>query len=182
MTTLLVALVASVCRNMIEANTAACAAKQAQSSSLYAYHLALNIALFPVLFFFSGLYYTDVASTLVVMVAYQNHLSRSSRLSNTLANDVWTVILGICTLFMRQTNVFWVVVYMGGLEAVHAIHALRPGSAERLQITTVSELARHYAWTYSTGDVHDPPLNMSWPDGMFVVPTTSPSVSGRCYC
>src|SRR4051812_7721932 len=33
-------------------------------------HTALNIALFPPLFFFSALYYTDVISTLVVLLSY----------------------------------------------------------------------------------------------------------------
>ena len=38
---------------------------------------AANICLFPLLFFFSGLYYTDVLSTFVVLLAYWAHLWRT---------------------------------------------------------------------------------------------------------
>ncbi|KAL6923609.1 hypothetical protein ACHAP8_001349 [Fusarium lateritium] len=137
-----------------------------RNTSQYALHTAFNIALFPLLFFFSGLYYTDVASTAAVLVAYLNHLKRIGRDQSSALSDLVTISLGIFTLFFRQTNVFWVVVFMGGLEAVHAIKTLRPGRVDQPVILTLSEQLKHYAWRYSLGDIHDPPLHAMWPDDM----------------
>lgn len=134
-------------------------------TSQYALHTAFNIALFPLLFFFSGLYYTDVASTAAVLAAFLNHLKRMGRDQSSILSDLTTILLGVFTLFFRQTNVFWVVVFMGGLEAVHAIKTLRPEHVDPPVIFTLSEQLKHYAWRYSLGDVHDPPLHMMWPDG-----------------
>ena len=170
--TLLTGLVACLCRNAIEARTAE---RQTGKSwnppaiSWYSLHTGLNIALFPVIFFFSGLYYTDVVSTLLVLVAYQNHLGRVGLERPGFLNDVWTVVLGIATLFMRQTNVFWVVVYMGGLEVVHVVKSLKPspvpaGGMPKWDWSVMARL-NNYTQRASVGDVHDPALNISWPDG-----------------
>ncbi|KAM0082829.1 glucosyltransferase [Fusarium odoratissimum] len=137
-----------------------------RNTSQYAIHTALNVALFPLLFFFSGLYYTDVASTAAVLVAYLNHLKRIGRDRSSVLNDLTTIFLGIVTLFFRQTNVFWVVVYMGGLEAVHAVKTLRPEQVDQPVILTLFRQIKYFAWRYSLGDVHDPPLHMMWPDDM----------------
>jgi alpha-1,2-glucosyltransferase len=115
--------------------------------SFYSYHTGLNIALFPLIFFFSALYYTDVISTLFVLMAYRNHLYRLSPEGPGLVSDLWTVVLGVLTLSMRQTNVFWVVVYMGGLEAVHVLRGAKPGAQG------------HFA------GLHDPPLRRSGLEG-----------------
>ncbi|KAI1433158.1 glycosyltransferase family 59 protein [Xylaria sp. CBS 124048] len=123
----------------------------------------INVALFPVLFFFSGLYYTDPASTLVVLSAYANHLSRVGTGKPTFWNDGYSLALGILTLGFRQTNIFWVVVYMGGLEVVHALKTLNPPPAKTPDFQTVSERVRFYAWRYSLGDIHDPPLTLAQP-------------------
>lgn len=133
--------------------------------SFHSIHLGWNIALFPVLFFFSGLYYTDVVSTLSVLVAYYHHLHRVREERSSFLSDWTTIILGVLTLVMRQTNVFWVVVYMGGLEAVATVKALRPDPVAKPSMKTVGEAVKFYAWRYSVGDVHDPPLNTAWPDG-----------------
>ncbi|KAI2624761.1 glycosyltransferase family 59 protein [Xylaria nigripes] len=123
----------------------------------------INVALFPVLFFFSGLYYTDPASTLIVLLAYANHLSRVRTKQPTFLNDVYSLVLGILTLGFRQTNIFWVVVYIGGLEAIHVIKTLNPQPVKTPNFQTVSEQIRFYAWRYSIGDIHDPPLTLTQP-------------------
>ncbi|KAK3934663.1 DIE2/ALG10 family-domain-containing protein [Diplogelasinospora grovesii] len=162
------ALLASFCRNLIEARSADSrpGEKKSQAFSLYSYHTAFNIALFPALFFFSGLYYTDVVSTQVVLIAYHNHLWRlSSEAAPSFANGLYTLLLGIAALLMRQTNVFWVVVYMGGLEAVHAVRSLSPAPVTQMpNLTTLSEHVRYYLGRYAAGNIHDPPLNLAWPD------------------
>ncbi|KAL7627270.1 glucosyltransferase [Parahypoxylon ruwenzoriense] len=131
--------------------------------SPYAAWSGFNIALFPVLFFFSGLYYTDVISTFLVLHAYANHLSRVRQNGTSFVNDVYTVLLGLLALSMRQTNIFWIVVYMGGLELVHGVKALRPDPVVVPMFATLPEQIGFYAWRYSLGDIHDPPLNLAYP-------------------
>lgn len=166
--------VASMCRAYIEARPGT-----GRSSSLpptyYAYHTSVNIALFPVLFFFSALFYTDVYSAFFVLVAYQNHLARLAN-GKGIFGDIWTVLLGVITLLMRQTNVFWVVVYMGGLEAVHVVRCLKPAPVERPEFNTLVDVTKYYVWRYSVGDIHDPPLNVSWPDGTYSFTTPKSNV------
>ncbi|KAF9773158.1 glucosyltransferase [Fusarium sp. DS 682] len=161
------ALLALKCRREIETRLhEAHTSTRLRYTSQYAVHTALNIALFPLLFFFSGLYYTDVASTAAVLVAYLNHLKRIGRDHNSIFSDLATIFLGVLTLFFRQTNVFWVVVYMGGLEAVHAVKTLRSEQIDQPVILTLFEQLKYFAWRYSLGDIHDPPLHMMWPDDM----------------
>lgn len=133
--------------------------------SEHAFHSACNAALFPLLFFFSALYYTDVVSTAAVLGAYLNHLSRVGCGRCSILSHVSTIGLGILALLMRQTNVFWVVVYMGGLEAAHAVKTLRPERVDQPFFLTLWEKLKYFTWRYSVGDVHDVPLDRAWPDG-----------------
>ncbi|KAH0491010.1 hypothetical protein TgHK011_002456 [Trichoderma gracile] len=164
---LVLAYLALQCRKEIEARL-----HQAHSSvringiSQYAMHTALNIALFPVLFFFSGLYYTDVVSTAVVLAAFLNHLQRVGRSQSSLVSDLATIAWGLFALTMRQTNVFWVVVFMGGLEAVHAVKMLQPEAVTRPFMATLSEQLLFVVKRWSVGHVHDLPLHMAYPEDM----------------
>ncbi|KAL7803503.1 glycosyltransferase family 59 protein [Trichoderma aethiopicum] len=157
------------CRKEIEARL-----HQAHSShringiSQYATHTAFNIALFPLLFFFSGLYYTDVVSTAVVLAAFLNHLHRVGRTQSSFVSDLGTICLGLFALTMRQTNVFWVVVFMGGLEAVHAVKTLRPEAVKRPLMATLSEQLLFVVQRWSVGHVHDLPLHMAYPEDMLL--------------
>ena len=136
-----------------------------KAPSQYAIHSALNIALFPVIFFFSGLYYTDVASTVVVLAAFVNSLQRMGRDKSSFWSDLLTISLGLMALLMRQTNVFWVVVFLGGLEVVHAVKTLRPQRVDERPTNTVWERIKFFSWRYSVGDIHDPPSHVAWEDG-----------------
>ncbi|KAL8909534.1 MAG: hypothetical protein Q9171_005013 [Xanthocarpia ochracea] len=82
-------------------------------------HAALNICLFPPLFFFFGLYYTDVWSALSVIITLRFHQKQATRSM---------VLAGIASLFFRQTNIFWVAIYLGGLEAVRKLRRDRPSA------------------------------------------------------
>ncbi|WYZ45881.1 hypothetical protein EsH8_IX_000106 [Colletotrichum jinshuiense] len=162
-----VGILATHCRHLIETRRSdAKSPAPPVVLSFYSIHLGWNIALFPVLFFFSGLYYTDVVSTLSVLVAYYHHLRRVREERSSFLSDLTAILLGVVALFMRQTNVFWVVVYMGGLEAVSAIKTLRPKPVVRPTMTTLNDYVKFFAWRYSVGDVHDPPLNTAWPDDL----------------
>ncbi|PHH78632.1 hypothetical protein CDD82_2935 [Ophiocordyceps australis] len=140
--------------------------------SEYAFHTAVNILLFPILFFFSGLYYTDVVSTAVVAGALLNHLGRVARPRTSWANDWLTVALGTLALLMRQTNIFFVLVYMGGLEAIHAVKRPRLQRAHEPRDMTLWQRLKFLGGQYSLGHVHDPPLSQAWPDDVLLTATS----------
>ncbi|ELQ39121.1 alpha-1,2 glucosyltransferase ALG10 [Pyricularia oryzae Y34] len=150
------------CRRFIETRHAPTNAKGPHFDSMYSIHTTVNITLFPVIFFFSGLYYTDLWSTATVLWAYENHLKRLTE-QTTFWNDINTVILGVTALFMRQTNVFWVVVYFGGLESIHAIKkGAGSSSSKAVKAANIRDLAHAletYWALYAAGNIHDPPLS-----------------------
>ncbi|KAF2233934.1 glycosyltransferase family 59 protein [Viridothelium virens] len=125
----------------------------------YMTHTSLNIALFPPLFFFSVLYYTDVLSTLYVMMNYDLFL----RTSNTKYARLWTsieiVFSGLLALLCRQTNIFWVAVFPAALTIVRALKDAATKENKQLSYKhptpTFSECAND-AW--ASGCVYDGPV------------------------
>jgi len=82
----------------------------------------LALHAFPLLFFFSGLYYTDVFSAFTVMSTYclwQAGLQQEGR--SRFVFQLLHFMCGLLALSARQTNIFWVAVFMGGLQAVRTI-------------------------------------------------------------
>ncbi|KAI1410296.1 glycosyltransferase family 59 protein [Hypoxylon sp. FL1857] len=173
------ALAAIMSRALLEQPRTAGNAQGRSKFSVYAVWTGINISLFPVLFFFTGLYYTDVISTFVVLLTYVNHLGRVSKDRTSLANDAYTLFLGLLALCMRQTNIFWVVVYMGGLEAVHSIKTLRPEPVAVPAFTALAQQIQFYTWRYSLGDIHDPSLNLTSPIDL-VLCTVSIGIAATC--
>jgi hypothetical protein len=101
-----------------------------------AVHTAVNICLFPPIFFFSGLYYTDVLSTFIIIKAYEYFLQAQNGLPGSISRGLWTFLLGIMALLMRQTNIFWVAIFMGGLElarSFHGVNMILPGTSVETQ-------------------------------------------------
>jgi alpha-1,2-glucosyltransferase len=86
-----------------------------------AVHTAVNICLFPPIFFFSSLYYTDVLSTFIVVKAYEHFLQERGAQPK-FTRGILTYLIGVMALLMRQTNIFWVAIFMGGLELARAFH------------------------------------------------------------
>jgi alpha-1,2-glucosyltransferase len=130
--------------------------KEAQPLSPDMLHTGLNIALFPLLFFFSGLYYTDVLSTCAVLRMYRLFLERKGAYTNSAKGLVWLYPAGLIALTMRQTNIFWVAVFMGALELVRTIKANKKGSLSGQPIPwTWQEMAIAKFKQYSCGDIHD---------------------------
>lgn len=119
------------------------------------FHSVMNICLFPLLFFFSGLYYTDVCSVSVVLGAYEYHL-RSLRGASAWKNrDAAKMFgLGLCAIWMRQTNIFWAAVFLAGLHAVD--HLKRTNSA--LSKESVDLPGRSQA-------IYDPPISEAYIEG-----------------
>lgn len=98
-------------------------------------HTVLNICLFPPLFFFSGLYYTDVLALLVVVEAYNWDLRRDAERGqrsgpgkdtkkapgSEILETLGFLAFALASLVFRQTNIFWVSVFLGGLQVVRKI-------------------------------------------------------------
>ncbi|EER42599.1 alpha-1,2 glucosyltransferase [Histoplasma capsulatum H143] len=122
----------------------------------------LNICLFPPLFFFSGLYYTDLAALLIVVEAYICDLGRTRRHDARLSpsekfnilswRDARFLILGLLALMFRQTNIFWVAVFLGGLQAVSTLHSM----TSDCQSTDVVRIVRG---SWELHQLYDPPVN-----------------------
>lgn len=112
----------------------------------------MNIALFPPIFFFSGLFYTDVLSTCLVIRMHKSFLQKD--------RGVWLYVAGILALTMRQTNIFWVAVYMGGLEVVRTLQDI-PVSQQKVtpEPTTWKDGAISAFNCYARGEIHDVSLN-----------------------
>jgi alpha-1,2-glucosyltransferase len=116
-------------------------------------HAVLNICYFPLLFFFSGLYYTDVWSVYFVLSSYGQHvrfLQDGRRL-----DQIKMFVLGFCALLMRQTNIFWVAIFLTGLHAVHHLKKVdRPHSGKSMDIHNVLD------------EIYDPLVSEAYLEGM----------------
>lgn len=80
-------------------------------------HTAINISLFPPLFFFTSLYYTDVLSVQFVLLHHLLAEKASFGAGSTL--PIW--IIGLVALLFRQTNLFWVAIFHGALVALQVL-------------------------------------------------------------
>jgi len=129
-------------------------------------HTAFNIALFPPLFFFSGLFYTDVLSTCLVLRMYKLFLEKKG--------GVWLYVAGILALMMRQTNIFWVAVFMGGLEEVRTLKDIPVMKREEKTPDTWKGNVQAAFDRWTKGDIHDIPLRDAEIHGMALLPNYLP--------
>jgi alpha-1,2-glucosyltransferase len=88
-------------------------------------HSALNISLFPPLFFFSAFYYTDVISTLLVLLCYSTFTKKAQSTWSTW-DGVMFLLVGLLALLFRQTNIFWIAVFPSGLAVINALKKVGP--------------------------------------------------------
>jgi alpha-1,2-glucosyltransferase len=123
---------------------------QRDSTVLLDANTALNIALFPPLFFFSALFYTDVMSTLVVLLSYSILLRKSSTSGN-FSENLATITVGLLALLFRQTNIFWVAVFPGALTVVAALKA-DASPAQRHRAVAIGDILQE-SWKF--GVIHD---------------------------
>ncbi|KAI9798774.1 MAG: glucosyltransferase [Piccolia ochrophora] len=108
-------------------------------------HVSLNIFMFPVLFFFTALYYTDVLSTSSVLAAYAAFHAPSE---SSTKKPLMIVIFGAIALSFRQTNIFWVGVFLSGLEVVRTLKNLQTKDYSWKASNDISEVVRR-GWTSS---------------------------------
>ncbi|KAH0543446.1 hypothetical protein FGG08_002211 [Glutinoglossum americanum] len=132
----------------------------------FAVHTALNIALFPPLFFFSALYYTEPWSIFWVLLAHPIFSSGKSSVKSKrslghslLLNSIF-VVQGIVALLYRQTNIFWIVVFYGGLDAVQILET------KAIQLATLKAKDQTYrdimVRGWKSGYIYDLPVNNAW--------------------
>ena len=112
---------------------------------------ALVLAAFPLLYFYTFLYYTDPGSTFLVLLLY--YLSLRD-------NHMAAALAGCIAILFRQTNVVWVVFTAGTTaarkleSAVRQKHAGTPGAVAevceyvRCFFVNLSEMLR-YLWAYA---------------------------------
>ncbi|XP_053572575.1 dol-P-Glc:Glc(2)Man(9)GlcNAc(2)-PP-Dol alpha-1,2-glucosyltransferase [Bombina bombina] len=68
----------------------------------------LTLYLFPTLYFFTFLYYSDTGSTFFVLFTY---------LMSLYGNHKSAALLGLCAFFFRQTNIIWIIFCAGNIIA-----------------------------------------------------------------
>lgn len=126
----------------------------------------MNVSLFPVLFFFSALYYTDVGATICVLVCYLQYLKRGDPSSGNLpqsplVKDLALVQSGLVALLSRQTNVFWVTAFLGGLEVVRTLKS-KQRSVDVMRSSTFYDVCVR---SWSNSEIYDPPAGEAYVEG-----------------
>ncbi|KAK4541244.1 hypothetical protein LTR36_008160 [Oleoguttula mirabilis] len=125
-------------------------------------HSALNIVLFPPLFFFSALYYTDVWSTFFVVLFYVQLVEGHH---TGILGFLKLLAIGLASLACRQTNIFWVAIFPAGIALVQEIdngHAAVKDSIHR-EVQGFGDGVYSVAktsWKYEV--VYDPPAKDAW--------------------
>jgi len=117
--------------------------------SAHQLHTAFNICLFPPLFFFTALYYTDVASAVSVFVCWKHFTRAHQQGQSDITQDVITIALSLISLTFRQTNIFWVSVFPAALLVVSQI-----------------DIGLHDDAQVNEERLYDPPVRAAWVDGM----------------
>lgn len=123
-----------------------------KSSTPGAADIARNIALFPPLFFFSGLYYTDVLSVLAVLICYSYFHARQ---------PVGIVVTGAISLTFRQNNIFWCAIYLAGLEVARSLKR----NARRKGLQSYSEIPDIVEECWRKTEYYDPPVDEAGVEG-----------------
>ena len=128
----------------------------------------LNVCLFPPIFFFSGLYYTDLAAMLIVLYVYARDLQRHSHaaqagpganLRKLFSRQTFPLLVfGLMSLSFRQTNIFWVAVFLGGLRVVRTLNDL----GTECRATKMLTIARR---SWELCQIYDPPVSRAYFEG-----------------
>lgn len=129
-------------------------------------HTAINIGLFPPLFFFSALYYTDVVSTWYVLKGYKHFLQSQQPESSSLGSIVRAVFIGMAALFFRQTNIFWVAVFPAGLAVLNALKKHDQDSRHAAEAPDLLKIAND-SWQNSV--LYDCPVDIAGLEDYFAV-------------
>ena len=143
-------------------------------------HSALNATLFPPLFFFAALYYTDVPSTLSVVTFYWLLLYSNSSTTLSWLRTPALVLVGVVSLMFRQTNIFWVAIFPAGLVLVNEI--------DRAHVAVKQSMHRRSegfgdSWTsvvktsWKMEAVYDQPVKDAYVEGRSSLPPPAPPLT-----
>ncbi|KAI9783507.1 MAG: glucosyltransferase [Geoglossum umbratile] len=129
-------------------------------ASYFTVHTALNVALFPPLFFFSTLYYTDPWSVFWVLLAHPVLCSSGASRWRALLGNSILFATGILALLFRQTNIFWVTVFYGGLNIVQRLESMSTQpAAMNAKVLTFQDVATR---SWKSGYIYDPLVCEAW--------------------
>lgn len=120
-------------------------------------HTMFNVCLFPPLFFFTGLFYTDALSATSVLLTYKFYLERQKKLF---------VVSALVSLVFRQTNIFWVAVFLSGLEVCRTLRKGRSGIEFPAKATFYDVVSG--SWRHSC--VYDPEIRFAYFEGPILCP------------
>lgn len=131
-------------------------------------HSAVNMTFFPPVFFFAALYYTDVWSTISVVLFYNETMKTDRMHVTALERYIRLVALGLFSLLFRQTNIFWVAIFPAALTLVQ--HLDRGHDVVRQSMYSGAQgfgdsLASVARTSWKMDVVFDPPVRDSWIDG-----------------
>lgn len=125
------------------------------------------MALFPPLFFFSALYYTDVWSTLFVVLFYVQIIEGKH---TGILGFLKLLGLGLASLACRQTNIFWVAIFPAGIALLQEIdkgHTAVKDSIHRGVQGFGDGIYSVAKQSWKMEVVYDPPVRDAWIDGWF---------------
>ncbi|KAK6334024.1 glucosyltransferase [Orbilia brochopaga] len=108
---------------------------------------AMNVALFPLLYFFNNLFYTDVWSTVFILLAYRSHL-----LYAPWASAGWSLL----SILFRQTNILWAL-FLLILSSIRILKRLHPPAPSTLLHHQPLSLNAIFGRA-SSGGIYDPSI------------------------
>lgn len=119
------------------------------------------------MFFFGGLYYTDVGSTLFVLLFLKHFFDIHAKGMPTFTEASLSIFLGLVALSFRQTNIFWVAVFPAGLITFSSLAEKRESA--RSHITRSYSVSGGFQdmieKSWKEGVLYDPPVGSAWIDG-----------------
>lgn len=133
-------------------------------------HSALNTALLPPLFFFSALYYTDVASTLSVMLCFYPLICSDESEVKQIWWHLRLFLLGLVSLSFRQTNIFWVAIFPAAAVLLRELdqgHELVKESIYNKSKGFGDTMANVARTTWKMDVLYDPPVRDASMEGKF---------------
>jgi len=105
--------------------------------SLHCAVTSMNICIFPVLYFFTFLYYTDAGSTFFVLLMYYLSLQEHHTLAS---------LAGVTSIVFRQTNVVWVI-FVAGTTTIRTLRASVSKHLDEKSTGTLTEIT-HYIMAF----------------------------------
>jgi alpha-1,2-glucosyltransferase len=83
---------------------------------------------------------------------------------------MWLYLTGLIALTMRQTNIFWVAIFLGGLEVVRTLKTIRPVPQPN-NPKCWKGIAKAAFHKFERGEIHDVPLSDAELYGMLPSPS-----------